>query len=171
MKKILFLTIFYSGFLYSNTISVGDDKCITKKELMVILKNMFPENKNINLETKDNKLEMDKDFFDKYSSEAIVKKLKYYNKKSNDVEVIRRCDYLMKYRKLKRDVEIDLLGLCSDYKIKNYDYDIAIKYLEKQLDMNDGTLNVRGVIKKLIYLYEKKEHREKVRYLKNIIND
>jgi len=171
MKKIIFLMFLSGSLLYSNTISKDGGECITKQELMTILKNIFPKNKNINYISDKKREDMYRNLFDKFPNKAIIKKLDYYHKRGVSEEVIIRCDYLINNRELKQDNRVRLLNTCADYKMKYYEYDTAISYLEELLDKNNGDLNVREIIKKLIYLYERKQDEEKVRYFKNIISD
>lgn len=148
-----------------------EGRCITKQELMKILKTMFPDNKNIKFVDGERRKKL-YEVFEGAPVSAIISKLKYYDKRTGaDEEVLIRCDYLTSNRKLVREDEIEILDICAGYEMRRYEYDTAIGYLERVLDINRGQLDVRDVIKRLIYIYDKQGNSEKVRYLKDIIND
>ncbi len=170
-----FLMIFWivTAVIYGNTISVEDgDKYITKNELLKILKTMFPENRNLKFVDAKKRNELYNNVLKKHPNKDIIKKLKYFHKRKNHGEdVLLRCDFLINNRTMNRLDHLEVLNICVDYEIKQYEYHKAISYLETILDINEGELEVREVIKKLIFLYEKEDNKEKVRYLKDIIND
>jgi hypothetical protein len=169
-KTILVFCILVSSFLYSA-------EYITKSELQEILKGyvkkelLLKDNIDIISEEKE-KIEFYKQHLEGASVYAIYKKIEYLNKFKKYSGSLKRCDYLLEYKKetIPNNTKNKILYICSTVYSKEGHNDKSINNLLILLEEENKSMNNEEIIRKLIDLYKRTGNKDKEIEFENILN-